>query len=163
MTLGALAARQANRKDRALAQFARHGYVAAHHARELARDGEPQPGAAVAARGQGIGLGEILKQFRPLLRCHADAAIRNGKLDPVASVRHLAHPQGDLALFREFAGIAQEIEKNLLETHGIRGERAQALLRFDDEAVLVLLSELTGGTTPLRWAILSDIRVSCDQ
>src|SRR5436190_9188613 len=61
--------------------------VAPHHARELARDGKAEPSAAVAARGQGIGLGEILKQFRLLLRRHADAAIRDGKLDPVASVR----------------------------------------------------------------------------
>src|SRR5262249_1879623 len=60
--------------------------------RELARDGKPKPGAAVAARGEGIGLGEVLKQFRLLLRCHADAAVRDGKLDPLASVRHLAHP-----------------------------------------------------------------------
>jgi Tetratricopeptide repeat len=32
---------------------------------------------------------------------HTDAGIRNGEFDPFASVRHLAHPQGDLALFRE--------------------------------------------------------------
>src|SRR5215813_13782369 len=49
---------------------------------------------AVAARGEGIGLGEILKQFCLLLRRHADAGIGNGKLDPVASVGHLAHSQG---------------------------------------------------------------------
>jgi hypothetical protein len=50
-----------------------------------------------------------------------------------------AHPQRDLALFRELAGIAQEIEQDLLEPHGVRGERTQVLLRFDDKAVLVLL------------------------
>src|SRR5262249_54635634 len=43
------------------------------------------------------------------------AAIRDGKLDPVASVRHLAHSQGDLALLRELAGVAQQIEQDLLE------------------------------------------------
>src|SRR5207249_2651186 len=68
---------------RSLARFACDGHVAAHHARELARDGKAEPGAAVAARGQGIGLGEILKQFRLLLSRHADAAILDSKLDPV--------------------------------------------------------------------------------
>jgi hypothetical protein len=58
---------------------------------------------------------------------------------PVASVRHLAHPQRDLALFRELAGIAQQIEQNLLEPQGVRVERAQVLLRFNDESILVLL------------------------
>jgi hypothetical protein len=33
----------------------------------------------------------------------------------------------------------------LLEAHGVCGERAQALLGFNDEPVLVLLGELSGG------------------
>src|SRR5262249_13324063 len=129
--------RQAHREHRALARLARHRHVAAHHSRELARDGKAEPRPAVAARGQGIRLGEGLEQLCLLFGGHADAGIRDRKLDPVAPVRHLAHPQGNLALFRELAGIAQEIEQNLLQPHGVRGERAQVLLRFDDEAVLV--------------------------
>src|SRR4029453_6729167 len=58
---------------------------------------------------------------------------------------HLAHPQRDLALFRELTGIAQQIEQNLLDPHRVRGERAQVLLGFDDEAVLVFLGELSRG------------------
>src|SRR5262249_1148397 len=104
---------------------------------------------AVAPRGQGIGLGEILEQFRLLLRRHPDAAIRNRKLDPLSSVGHLAHPQRDRALLRELAGIAQEIEQNLLEPQGIRSECANVLLGFDNEAVLVLLGELSGGADDL--------------
>ena len=50
------AARQAEGEDRALAHLARHGHLAAHHARELARDSEPKPGAAVTPRGRSIGL-----------------------------------------------------------------------------------------------------------
>jgi hypothetical protein len=65
-------------------------------------------------------------------------------LDPVASVRHLAHPRGDLAP-RELTGIDQQIEQNLLEPGGVRVERAQILLGFDNEAVLVLLGELSRG------------------
>ena len=49
---GCGAARQAHREHRTFARFARHCYVAAHHARELAGDRKPKPGSAVAARGQ---------------------------------------------------------------------------------------------------------------
>src|SRR5262245_35218358 len=67
-----LASRQAHREHRPFARLARHRHVAAHHARELAGDGKAEPGPAVAARCQGICLGEILEQFRLLLRSHAD-------------------------------------------------------------------------------------------
>src|SRR5215468_7704973 len=75
--LGCCAAWQTHGEHRALARLARHGHVAAHHARELARDGKAEARPAVAARGEGIGLGEILEQFRLLLRRHADAAVRD--------------------------------------------------------------------------------------
>src|SRR5262249_53450139 len=75
--LGCRAARQAHRKHRTLARLARHSHVASHRARELARDGKPKPGAAVAPRGQGVGLGEILEEFCLLLGCHADSTIRD--------------------------------------------------------------------------------------
>src|SRR5262249_19933530 len=122
---------------------------APHQARELAEVERPAPRPAVAPRGQGICLREILKQLRLLLRRHADAAIRDRKLDPLASVRHLAHAQGNLALLRELAGVAQQIEKNLLEPQGVCVERANALLGFNNEPVLVLLGELTGGADDL--------------
>src|SRR6266566_5381052 len=100
------AARQAHREHRSLARLARHRHVAAHHACELAREGKAEPRPTVATRGERIRLGEFLEQFRLLFGGQADASIRDGKLDPVASVRHLAHPQGDLALFRELTGVA---------------------------------------------------------
>src|SRR6516162_3712074 len=65
---------QPNREYRALARFARHRYVAAHLARELASDGKAKPGPTIAPRGQGIGLGEILKQFC-LLTAHRGVSI----------------------------------------------------------------------------------------
>src|SRR5215467_7113771 len=119
-------ARQTHREDRALARLARHGHIATHHARELAGDGKPEPSAAVAARGQGIGLGEILEQFRLLLCRHADAVIRDGKLDPVASVGHLVHPQRDLALFRELAALLKRLSRICLR----RMESAVSVPRF---------------------------------
>src|SRR5262249_2548704 len=105
------AAGQAHRKHRTLARLARHRHVAAHHARELAREGKAEPRPAVAARCQGIGLDEVLEQFCLLLRRHADAAIRDRKLDPVAAVRHLAHAQGDLAFFRELTGVLSRLSR----------------------------------------------------
>src|SRR5262249_32438924 len=78
--------RRPYRKDRALAHFARHSYIAAHHARELAGDGEPQPRSAELLRGCGIGLAELLEQLGLLLRRHADAGVGNGKLDEVAAI-----------------------------------------------------------------------------
>src|SRR5262245_46484661 len=55
--------------------LARHGHVTAHHARELAGDGEAETGAAEAPRGRGIGLAELLEQLCLLLRRHANAGI----------------------------------------------------------------------------------------
>jgi hypothetical protein len=89
----------------------------------------PSPVSAVAARGERIGLGELLEQFRLLFCREADAAIRDRKLDPVASIRHLAHSERHLAFFRELAGIAQQVEQNLLEPHGVRVERAHVPLK----------------------------------
>ena len=67
------ASRQPHREHRALARFACHGHIAAHHARKLAGDRKAKPRPAVAACCQGIGLGEILEQFRLLFGGHADA------------------------------------------------------------------------------------------
>jgi hypothetical protein len=52
---------QANREHRASAQLARHGHVAAHHARELARERKAEPRPAVAAGGERIRLGKFLE------------------------------------------------------------------------------------------------------
>ena len=53
---------------------------------KLARDGKAEPRPAVAAHGQGIGLGEILEQLRLLLRRHTDAGIRYRELDPNSAI-----------------------------------------------------------------------------
>jgi hypothetical protein len=88
-TLCALAARQAEGEDRTLARLARHGHVAAHHARELARDSEPEPRSPEALSGGGIGLAELLEQLSLLLRGHADAGIGDREFDEVAAIAHL--------------------------------------------------------------------------
>jgi hypothetical protein len=64
-----------------------------HHARELARDGQAEPGAAVLPCGRGISLGKFLEQLGLLLGCHADAGIGHGNLDPIAAIEHLFDAQ----------------------------------------------------------------------
>src|SRR5262245_23448339 len=97
------ARRQAHRKDRTLARFALHRHVAAHHARELAGDGKPEPGAAELLRSCGVGLAELLEQLCLLLRSHADAGVGDGELDEAAAIADLACRKPDLARFGELA------------------------------------------------------------
>src|SRR5215472_10121714 len=144
-----LAPRQAHGEHRAFALLARHGYVTAHHARELAGDGEAQTGAAEAPCGRGIGLAELLEQLCLLLRRHANAGIDHRQLDPIASIGHLARLQLDLTLFGELAGIVQQVEQYLPQPHGVHGEDTQVLLGVDNETVLVLLGKLSGGADDL--------------
>src|SRR5262249_27808467 len=120
-------ARQAHGEHRALARLARHGHVAAHHARELAGDGKAEPRAAEVLRGRDIGLAEFFEQLCLLLRGHADAGVGDGKLDEVAAIAHLACRKLDLARFGELARIAEEIEQDLPQPHGIHGQGAEIL------------------------------------
>src|SRR5262249_18099797 len=87
------ATRQAHRKYCSLPWLARHSPVATHHARELAREGKAEPGAAEALRRGGIGLAELLEQLGLLLRGHANAGVSDRELDPVATVGDPARPQ----------------------------------------------------------------------
>jgi hypothetical protein len=72
--------------------------------------------------GRGIGLGEFLEQLGLLLRGHPDAGIGHGDLDPVAAVDYLFDAQLNLALLGELAGIAQQIEQDLTQPHGVDGQ-----------------------------------------
>jgi hypothetical protein len=150
------AARQPHREHRALARLARHGHVATHHARELAGDGEAEAGAAKALSGRGIGLAELLEQLSLLLRSHANAGVSDRELNPVATVGDPSRPQPHLAFFGEFAGIAQQVEQNLSQPHGVYCQCAEVLLGVNDEAVLVLLGQLSGGADDLvdQWCKL---------
>src|ERR1700716_1999050 len=67
---GRRAARQPQRDHRALTRLALHRHIATHHARELASDGEAEPGAAVFLGRRRLGLGKFLKQLAELLRGH---------------------------------------------------------------------------------------------
>jgi hypothetical protein len=56
-------------------------------------------------------LAELLEQLSHLLRCHADAGVGSGNLEPVPTVGRLAPGQLDLAVIG--APIAQVIEQDL--------------------------------------------------
>src|SRR5262249_19980069 len=74
------------------AGLASHRHIAAHHACELAGDGEAKPGAAETLSGCGIGLAELLEQLCLLLCGHADAGVGYSELDEVAAIAHPARP-----------------------------------------------------------------------
>jgi hypothetical protein len=63
----------------------------------------------------------------------------------VAPVADPARPQLDLALFGELAGVAQQVEQDLPQPHGVHGQLTEFLLDLDIQAVLVLLGELSCG------------------
>jgi len=94
-------------------------------------------------------LAELLEQLRLLLRGHADAAVGDRKLDPAASVGDPARLQRHLTFLGELARIAQQVEQDLPQSHGVHGQCAEVPLGVDDEAVLVLLGELSSGADDL--------------
>src|SRR5215813_12123868 len=73
------------------------------------------------------------------------AFLRSSKRHRQPRVGDPARPQPDLAFLGELAGIAEEIEQDLPQPHGVDGQCAEVLLGVDDEAVLVLLGKLSGG------------------
>src|SRR5262249_52924360 len=121
------ASRQAHGEHRAFTLLARHGHVAAHHARELAGDGEAETGAAELLRGCGVGLAELLEQLSLLLRSHANAGVGDGELDEAAAIADLACRKPDLARFGELARIAEEIEQDLPQPQGCHAYCAECL------------------------------------
>ena len=142
-------ARQAEGEDRTLARLACYCHIAAHQPRELARDSEPEPCSPEALRRGGIGLAELLEQLCLLLRGHPDAGVGDGELDEVAPIAHLAYRKLDLARFGELAGIAQQVEQDLPQPHGVHGQCAEVLWGVNDQVVLVLLGKLSGGADDL--------------
>src|SRR5215472_15900661 len=105
-----LAPRQAHDEHRTFARLARHGHLAAHHARELAGDGEAETGTAKVLSGRSVSLAELLEQLGLLLRRHANAGVGDGELDETAAIAHLACRKLDFSRFGELASIAEEIE-----------------------------------------------------
>src|SRR5262249_11258007 len=135
--------RQTPPENPAFSWLARHPPLPAPPSRQLAGDGKAEPGPAEALSGRGISLAELLEQLSLLLRSQANARIGDRELDPATSVGDPARMHPDLAFLGELAGIAQQVEQNLPQPHGVHGQCAEVLLGIDDEAVLVLLCQLS--------------------
>ena len=58
----------------------------------------------------------------------------------------------NLARFGELARIAQQVEQNLPQPHGVHGQCPEVLLGVNDEAVLVLLGKLLSEFAPAALA-----------
>ena len=138
--------RQANRKGCSFANLARHRYIAAHHLAEAARDRQAEAGPAILACGGGVALGEFLEQPPQLFRRHPDAGIGHGNRDAILPLmRDPAHSQNYAAVLRELAGVAQQIEKNLPNPHGVGFDGREVAWTFYGQAILVLLGERACG------------------
>ena len=92
-----LAPRQAHDEHRTFARLARHGHVAAHHARELARQGkaEPRPAEALSSRGIGMTAEQQAKLFEEFSQADATTAQHFGGTGlGLAITRKLARMMG---------------------------------------------------------------------
>ena len=93
------------------------GQVPAHQPREAPADGEAEPGAAVAARGRAVGLGEGLEEPRLLLGRDADAGVADGEAQGQLAVRlrrpRRLDPHEHLAAARELERVADEVRHHL--------------------------------------------------
>ena len=98
-------------------RLALDGQVPAHQPREAPADGEAEPGAAVAARGRAVGLGEGLEEPRLLLGRDADAGVADGEAQGQLAVRlrrpRRLDPHEHLAAARELERVADEVRHDL--------------------------------------------------
>ncbi len=108
--------RQQQREGAALAGHAVQAQAAAHAGRQLQRDRQPQPRAAVMARDAAIGLAECFEDQLLLAFRHADARIADGAGQHGRAARHARRhrqPQRHLAPGRKLDGVAQQVAQHL--------------------------------------------------
>ena len=112
---------QQHEDGRAAALGAFEREVSAHQGDELPADRQPESGAAEAARGRGLGLGEGLEQACLVLRADADAVVRY--LQPQGFLPDVLDAQRDTAVRqrfrRELDGIAEQVVQDLAQPHRI--------------------------------------------
>ena len=97
---------------------------AAHQFYQAAGDHQPQPGAAITARGRGVDLLEGVKQAPEFVRGDADPGIFD--LEPgqqrIALVLKQFAAQCHLAVIGEFNGIAGVVEQCLAQTRNVTAQ-----------------------------------------
>ena len=120
--------------------------VAAHHPAEAPADRQPQPGAAVLARGRRVGLGERLRRAAPAAPRVMPMPVsrhREARSSSLPSGAHRAHASSvTVPLLGELAGVAQQVEQRLAHlASGRRASTPRSARAVDDEAVAVLLDQ----------------------
>src|SRR5690606_4382623 len=104
---------QDDTEQRAAADRARDGHVAAEETGQLADAREAEAGATDLARRRSIDLPELVEDVRQLIGGDADAGILDGDLEPVVAAP--ARLDDDLALLRELRGVRQQVEQDLAQ------------------------------------------------
>src|SRR5262249_16316582 len=105
---------------------------------------------------RGIGLAELLEQLGLLLRSHADAGVSDRELNPAASVGNSARPQPDLTFLGELAGIAEEVEQDLPQPHGVHGQCATKVTVLRLPGIMTLLNEVSQGGRTIQPGIYDE-------
>ena len=107
---------------RADALRALHLDMAVHQFDDALRDGQAQAGASVFAGSGGIFLAERLEDVGKILFAHADAGVLDGELQRALAVvapALLDEERHRAAFRREFDGVAQDVDHDLLELHAV--------------------------------------------
>jgi hypothetical protein len=96
-------------------RLALHPEPSPHHLHQLRRDGQPQAGPAVLARGRGVELREGFEQFLHVVGRDIDARVDDGEMqvDPIAGLRLPLDPNHDLAVVGELDRVARQIDHDL--------------------------------------------------
>src|SRR5207249_6060113 len=116
----------------------------AHQFDQLLGDCQAQARAAVPARGRGVRLLERFEQFRHRRGRDADARVAHGDFEKATVGERFGDPDGydDLALLREFDGVADQVHDDLAEPVDV-GDQRIGNIRRD---VVRQLEPLAAGT-----------------
>jgi hypothetical protein len=180
--------REVEAERRALARGAVEGELAAEQDGQLAADGQPEAGAAVATAAGPVALLEGLEHDGPQLVADADAGVVDveghdlGLAQPVGErvpVHVGGDPQADLALVGELDRVGEEVLEDLLQPSGVGVElvvagveldvQRQALVRrhllepLDDRGDRVLDADRGGGDVHPAGLDLGQVEDVVDQ
>ena len=122
----AVVQRQVEGEGAALSVHAGEADFAAEEHGQFAADRQAETGAAVLARGAGVGLLERLEDQPLLLRRHADAGVFDGERDDLLgiaehgvirapAVRGQGDADVDMALSGELDGVGEQVLEDLLQ------------------------------------------------
>ena len=111
-------------KRAALPRLGTHADLAVHQRGQVFGNRQTQSGAAVLARGRGVGLLEGLEQLQALLRRQANAGVAHFAIQQHLVVGVFAHVQGDgdAALGGELDGVVGVVDQDLAQAQRVAQE-----------------------------------------